>query len=144
MNNFTPWAALMGGLFIGVSASLLLWLNGKIAGISGIANGAIWAKTSDDRTWRVLFVVGLIVGGFMYVALFPDAIQARSGYPLGLVATAGLLVGFGTALGSGCTSGHGVCGLGRLSFRSLAATLAFLGAGIVTVFLLRHVFGLGI
>jgi uncharacterized protein len=144
MNNFTPWAALMGGLFIGVSASLLLWLTGKIAGISGIANGAIWAKTSDDRTWRVLFVIGLVVGGIIYVAMFPDVIQARSGYPLWLVGVAGLLVGFGTALGSGCTSGHGVCGLARLSLRSLVATLTFLGAGIVTVFVLRHLFGVGI
>ena len=144
MNNFTPWAALMGGLFIGVSASLLLWLNGKIAGISGIANGAIWAKTSADRTWRVLFVVGLVIGGFIYVALFPGTIQARSGYPIWLVGAAGLLVGFGTALGSGCTSGHGVCGLGRLSFRSLAATLTFLGAGIITVFVMRHLLGVGV
>ena len=144
MNNFTPWAALMGGLFIGVGASLLLWLTGKIAGISGIANGAIWAKTSEDRLWRILFIVGLIIGGLIYVAMFPDTIQARSGYPLGLVGAAGLLVGFGTALGSGCTSGHGVCGLGRLSFRSLAATLTFLSAGIVTVFVLRHIFGVGV
>ena len=144
MNNFTPWAALMGGLFIGVSASLLLWLNGKIAGISGISNGAIWAKTSADRTWRVLFVVGLVIGGFIYVALFPGTIQARSGYPIWLVGAAGLLVGFGTALGSGCTSGHGVCGLGRLSFRSLAATLTFLGAGIITVFVMRHLLGVGV
>lgn len=142
MNNFTPWAALIGSLLIGISGSLLLWLNGKIAGISGIANGVIWAKTSDDRTWRVLFVVGLVTGGFIYVAMFPGTVQARSGYPLWLVGTAGLLVGFGTALGSGCTSGHGVCGLGRLSFRSLAATLTFLSAGIVTVFVLRHVLGL--
>ena len=144
MNNFTPWAALMGGLFIGVSASLLLWLNGKIAGISGISNGAIWAKTSADRTWRVLFVVGLVIGGFIYVALFPGTIQARSGYPIWLVGAAGLLVGFGTALGSGCTSGHGVCGLGRLSFRSLAATLTFLVAGIITVFVMRHLLGVGV
>ena len=144
MNNFTPWAALMGGLLIGVGASLLLWLNGKIAGISGIANGAIWAKTSEDRTWRVLFVVGLVIGGFIYVALFPGTIQARSDYPVGLVGAAGLLVGFGTALGSGCTSGHGVCGLGRLSFRSLAATLTFLGAGIIAVFVMRHLLGVGV
>jgi uncharacterized protein len=139
MNNFTPWTALMGGLIIGISASLLLWLNGRIAGISGIVNGAIWAKTLDDRAWRILFVAGLVVGGFIYLAMFPGAIQARSGYPLWLVGAAGLLVGFGTALGSGCTSGHGVCGLGRLSLRSLAATLTFLVAGIVTVFVMRHV-----
>jgi uncharacterized protein len=144
MNNFTPIAALMGGLLIGISSSLLLWLNGKIAGISGIANGALWAKTSDERAWRILFVVGLIIGGFIYVALFPGTVHARSGFPLFLVGAAGLLVGFGTALGSGCTSGHGVCGLGRLSVRSLVATMTFLVAAVITVFVMRHVLGVNL
>jgi uncharacterized protein len=143
MNNFTPIAALIGGLLIGISASLLLWLNGKIAGISGIANGVLWAKPLDERAWRILFIVGLIVGGLVYIALFPNTIHSRTGFPLWLVGIGGLLVGFGTALGSGCTSGHGVCGLSRLSIRSLAATLTFLVAGIVTVFVMRHVLAVG-
>lgn len=143
MNNFTPIAALIGGLLIGISASLLLWLNGKIAGISGIANGALWAKSTEERTWRILFVLGVIGGGFIYLMLFPNTIQARTGFPLWLVGIGGLLVGYGTALGSGCTSGHGVCGLSRLSIRSLAATLTFLVAGIVTVFVMRHILVLG-
>ncbi len=141
MNNFTPFAALAGGLLIGISASLLLWLNGKIAGISGIVNGALWTKASDDRIWRVLFIVGLIAGGFIYLALFPGTIQPRTGFSLWLVGAAGLLVGLGTALGGGCTSGHGVCGLSRLSIRSLVATVTFLVTAIVTVFVMRHVLG---
>ncbi len=139
MNNFTPITALIGGLLIGISASLLLWLNGRVAGISSIANGALWNKSLGERAWRILFVLGLIGGGFVYLMLFPNTIHARTGFPLWLVGLAGLLVGFGTALGSGCTSGHGVCGLGRLSIRSLAATITFLVAGIVTVFVMRHV-----
>lgn len=141
MQNFTPYTALLGGLMIGMSASALFWLNGRIAGISGIANNALWPGDAE-RTWRLLFLLGLSVGGFIYVALFPDAIQPRSGYPLWLVGVAGLLVGFGTALGSGCTSGHGMCGLGRLSIRSLVATITFLVAGIVTVWVVRH--GIGV
>ena len=140
MNNFTPYSALIGGLIIGISASALLWLNGRVAGISGIANGALWSN-SNERTWRVLFIFGLMAGGFLYLAIFPNTIQPRTGYPMWLVGAAGLLVGFGTALGSGCTSGHGVCGLGRLSIRSFAATMTFLIAGIVTVWSLRHVVG---
>ncbi len=140
MNNFTPYSALIGGLIIGVSASALLWLNGRVAGISGIANGALWSTTSE-RTWRLLFILGLTLGGFAYVALFPNAIQPRTGYPLWLVGAAGMLVGFGTALGSGCTSGHGVCGLGRLSIRSFAATMTFLVVGIITVWSVRHLIG---
>jgi uncharacterized protein len=140
MNNFTPYTALIGGLMIGLSASALLWFNGRVAGISGIANGALWSDSSE-RAWRLLFILGLMVGGFIYVAIFPDAIQPRTGYPMWLVGAAGLLVGFGTALGSGCTSGHGVCGLGRLSIRSFVATITFLSAGIVTVWSLRHVVG---
>lgn len=144
MNNFTPTAALIGGLLIGVSASLLLWLNGKIAGVSGIANGLLWAKTNDERLWRALFVAGLILGGFIYLALFPNAIQVRQGFPLWLVAAAGVLVGYGTALGNGCTSGHGVCGMARLSIRSLVATLTFLITAMVTVFVMRHVLGVSL
>ena len=141
MHEFSPLTALVGGLLIGISASLLLWLNGKIAGISGIAHGLLWAQSWPDRLWRLLFVAGLIIGGLLYVLLFPNSVTPREGYPLSLILAAGLLVGFGAAMAGGCTSGHGVCGLGRLSVRSLAATLTFLVAGVVTVYFIRHVFG---
>jgi len=141
MHEFSPLTALVGGVLIGISASLLLWLNGKIAGVSGIARGVLWAQSWPDRQWRLLFLLGLILGGMVYVLLFPASVTPRQGYPLSLIVAAGLLVGFGTALSGGCTSGHGVCGLGRLSVRSLMATLTFLVAGIVTVYFIRNVVG---
>ncbi len=142
MYDLSPLPAFAGGILIGVSASVLLWLNGRIAGISGIARNVLWAQSSSDRSWRLLFLVGLILGGLIYVLLFPNSVVPRQGYPMLLIAAAGLLVGIGTAMSGGCTSGHGVCGLGRVSVRSLAATLTFLLTGIVTVYLLRHVIGL--
>ena len=141
MHNFTPWPALAGGALIGFAAALLLWLNGRIAGISGIVNGAMNGPRGDTA-WRVLFIVGLIVGAGTWLWLAPPAFIARSNYPLGLIIAAGLLVGFGTRLGSGCTSGHGVCGLSRLSLRSLVATGAFMAAGFVTVYVLGHLINL--
>lgn len=125
---------LAGGLMIGASAAGLFWLLGRIAGISGILGGLMQAGAAGDRAWRVLFLAGLLVAGML--AAPAPTLPAGTGTPLLVVA--GLLVGFGTRLGSGCTSGHGVCGLGRLSLRSLAATLTFMAAGFVTVFLLRH------
>ena len=112
----------------------------KIAGISGIARGVLWAPSWPERGWRLLFLVGLVMGGFLYVALFPQMITPRQAYPVPLLVTAGLLFGFGTAMSGGCTSGHGVCGLARVSLRSLVATLTFLIAAIVTVYFVRHVF----
>lgn len=141
MYEFSPLTALAGGLLIGISASLLLWLNGKIAGVSGIARGVLWANSWPDRLWRSLFVIGLVLGGALCVGLFPNSVAPRQGYPLLLIVVSGLLVGFGTGMSGGCTSGHGVCGLARVSVRSLVATLTFLAAGVVTVYLLRHVFG---
>ena len=136
MHNFTPWPALAGGALIGLAAALLLWLNGRIAGISGIVNGAMNGPRGDTA-WRVLFILGLIVGAGTWLWLAPPAFIARSNYPLGLIIAAGLLVGFGTRLGSGCTSGHGVCGIARLSPRSIAATLVFMAFGAGAVFALR-------
>ncbi len=127
-------SGLSGGLMIGFSAASLFWLLGRIAGISGILGGLMQAGAGGDRAWRVLFLAGLLLAGLL-VAPVPMLTEG-TGTPMLIVA--GLLVGFGSRLGSGCTSGHGVCGLGRLSLRSLAATATFMTAGFVTVFLLRH------
>ena len=134
---FTPWTALAGGLLIGLAAALFLLLNGRVAGISGIVGGLL-RPVRGDIGWRVAFITGLIGAPLLYglVAALP---APRIDAGLGTLAVAGLLVGVGTRYGGGCTSGHGVCGLSRLSPRSLAATLAFMGAGFATVFVLRHV-----
>jgi uncharacterized membrane protein YedE/YeeE len=136
---FTPWASLAGGVIIGLAATVLVLANGRIAGISGILGGLL-QRSPPDPGWRVAFLAGLVAAPLLYslfTALPPMVIDA--GYPM-LVA-AGLLVGAGTRYGSGCTSGHGVCGLSRLSPRSLVATLAFMGAGFATVLVARHLVG---
>lgn len=139
MDNFTPVPALMGGLLIGVSASMFLMLNGRIAGISGIAGGLL-QPIRGEVGWRIAFLVGLLAAPLFYRALGgvlpPFVVDA----PLGVLLVAGLLVGFGSRLGSGCTSGHGVCGVARLSRRSIAATLTFMVTAVVTVFITRHLF----
>jgi len=134
--HFTPWTALGGGALIGFAAALFVLLNGRIAGISGVLGGLLLPR-AGDIAWRVLFVAGLLLAPSVYglVAPLPDAIIAAN-YPT-LVA-AGLLVGVGTRYGAGCTSGHGVCGISRLSPRSLVATLTFMAAGFATVFVIRH------
>jgi len=138
-NNFTPWSALAGGALIGAAAALLLLLNGRIAGISGILGGLLKLPTGDT-TWRAAFIGGLVIAPWLYgaVAALPLP-RIDAGWVA--LAAAGLLVGIGTRYAAGCTSGHGVCGLSRLSPRSLAATLAFMAAGFVTVYLLRHLVG---
>lgn len=141
MENFTPYTALIGGALIGLAATVLLLMNGRIAGVSGILNG-IFKSSCGDVAWRVWFLIGLIIGGGLYIMFFPPAFEPRSGFPLALLVIAGVLVGFGARLGSGCTSGHGVCGLARLSGRSLVATGVFLTTGMLTVFFVtRHVSG---
>lgn len=140
MENFTPWSALAGGLLIGAAAALLLWLNGRIAGISNIASGLLsWRK--DDAAWRLVFLAGLVAGAALYYPFQGPAPLPRAGFPGWLLAVAGLLVGFGTSFGSGCTSGHGICGLARLSERSLLATGIFLATGIVAASVTRQFFG---
>lgn len=138
MMNFTPGTALLGGLLLGISALLLLLVQGRIAGISGILAGVMVSFT-DVSGWRWLFILGLGSGGAIGFWLFdlpaPDLSQIT--WPWFLVA--GFLVGFGAKLGNGCTSGHGICGIGRLSVRSLVATMIFMLAGMVTVFIMRHV-----
>ena len=135
-NAFTPWAALAGGVLIGLAAVLLALFNGRVAGISGIV-GALLPPRAQGGAWRVAFVVGMLAAPLLY-SLFATVPAAESQVNWPVLVVAGLLVGFGTRLGSGCTSGHGVCGLSRMSPRSLVATLAFMGAGFVTVFLIRH------
>jgi len=135
--NFTPVSALIGGALIGISATLLLWLTGRIAGVSGIMHGALLQRRD---TWRWLFLAGLVAGAGVWLWLSPPAVPPRSGYPAPLLLLAGVLVGFGTAQGGGCTSGHGVCGISRLSVRSIAATISFVLTGMLSVFVVRHVF----
>ena len=133
---FTPWSALAGGMLIGLATAMFVLLNGRVAGISGVLGGLL-KPLAGDVLWRVAFVAGLIVAPLVY-ALFSvvPAVQIDAEY--GALIAAGLLVGAGTRYGAGCTSGHGVCGLSRLSPRSLVATLVFMGAGFVTVFVMRH------
>lgn len=138
--NFTPTTALAGGLLIGTAAAVLLAGIGRIAGISGMLHGLFGAESG--WSWRVSFLLGLIGGAGIYVLMWPDDISARSGFPTVLLIFAGLLVSAGTRLGSGCTSGHGVCGIGRLSTRSLVATAVFMFTGVVAAVFLRHVLGI--
>jgi uncharacterized membrane protein YedE/YeeE len=131
--------ALVGGGLIGVSAVLLMALTGRIAGISGIVSGLLPPKPADDRTWRIAFILGLLLAPTMLTIFTGDnRIGVPAAGPLVLVA-AGLLVGVGTAIGNGCTSGHGICGISRLSMRSVAATATFVATAMVTVFVVRHV-----
>jgi len=136
--HFTPWTALAGGLLIGLAAASFILLSGRIAGISGILGG-LMRPARGDVAWRLAFLAGLVAAPLIWTLMAaPPAVQISAGR--GTLVVAGLLVGLGTRYGSGCTSGHGVCGISRLSPRSLAATLAFMLAGFGTVFMLRHVF----
>ena len=143
MENFTPLPALIGGAFIGLSALIMLAGNGRIAGISGILGGALSSR-GEERRWRVLFLAGLLLAtlGYQFFAAEPIVIDVQTTPALTVVA--GLLVGFGTRLGSGCTSGHGICGIARFSKRSFAATMTFMLFGFVTVYVMRHVLGAGL
>ncbi len=139
-NAFTPWSSFGGGMLIGLAAALFVLLNGRIAGISGVLGGLL-TPLRGDVLWRVAFVVGIVAAPLAYsVVLALPSVQIDASYPA-LVA-AGLLVGVGTRYGAGCTSGHGVCGLSRLSLRSLVATGAFMAAGFVTVYVLGHLINL--
>lgn len=139
-NAFTPWASLAGGVLIGVAAAMFVLLNGRIAGISGVLAGLL-KPVKGDSSWRVAFVLGLVAAPAVYALLAAlPVLEIAAGW--GALVLAGLLVGVGTRYASGCTSGHGVCGLSRLSPRSLAATAAFMGAGFATVFVVRHVVGI--
>lgn len=139
MTSFTPFSALAGGLLIGSSAILLLWLNGRIAGVTGMITGLL-VKPSTAPGWRLLFLVGLVAGTGIY-AWLGNSTPLRQGFPTPLLIVAGLLTGYGTAQANGCTSGHGVCGMARFSARSFVATGTFLVVAIVTTYLMRHVAG---
>jgi uncharacterized protein len=133
--------ALIGGLMIGASAAILWLVLGRIAGVSGILGRALHGAESSERVWRILFLIGLPLGAALAVLLGLADAPSAPPTELGLAVIGGLLVGFGTRLGSGCTSGHGICGLARLSPRSLAATAIFMAAGMASVLVLRHLFG---
>jgi uncharacterized protein len=139
MENFTPVSGLIGGILIGLSAVMLMLFNGRIAGISGITSG-LFAPLSSGTAWRAAFILGVIAAPVAYsLAMGPVEIDLTAGPVLLLVA--GFVVGLGSAIGSGCTSGHGVCGIARLSPRSLVATGTFMATAIATVFIMRHVIG---
>lgn len=138
MQHFTPISALLGGALIGTSAVLLLWLIGRIAGISSIMSG-LFTSIGSHRHWRIAFLLGLLTGTALWRLLLSDGLVFRENYSPFLIVVGGFLVGIGTRLGSGCTSGHGICGLAMFSKRSMAATLIFMSTGFLTVYLIRHV-----
>jgi len=136
--EFTPMLSLLGGMLIGLSAVLLMLFNGRIAGISGIVKSALFDK---ERLWRWCFLIGLIFGGFAAYQITDFQFKFRQNYPIILIVIGGLFVGVGTSLGSGCTSGHGVCGMARLSKRSIVATMIYLSVGIISAILTLKFFG---
>jgi hypothetical protein len=140
MNPMSLFLPLAGGILIGLSAGLLLLLSGKIAGISGIVDGA-FSRNAGHRTWRVAFIAGLLAGGAGIAVMSPSSLPFDLNRPLPYLAAAGLLVGAGSRLGSGCTSGHGVCGMGRLSVRSMVSVATFTAIAAVTVYVVRHALG---
>jgi len=147
VESFTPISSLVGGALIGLAASILLLFHGRVAGVAGILGETLRGDgTRGEGVFRAAFLAGLVVAGIALRVVYPAAFGAAgssSATGIAFVAIAGVLVGYGTRLGSGCTSGHGVCGLSRLSKRSIAATLTFMAAGGVTVFVVRHVLGVG-
>lgn len=140
MESFTPVSALIGGCLIGTAVGVLLWMNGRIAGISGVLGGVLQGEPGE-RPWRLAFLAGLVLGPLLSAAIIGEAKPITVTGSLPLLIAGGLLVGFGTRLGSGCTSGHGVCGLARLSSRSLVATASFFSTAALTVFVVRHLVG---
>ena len=142
MTEFTPISGTIGGLLIGSGVAVLLLANDRVAGISGIIGNALWPSAGESRDWRVAFLIGLPLGAGM-TTLFTGGMSTDIQASPPVLVAAGLLVGFGTRLGNGCTSGHGVCGISRGSLRSIAATATFMTAGVVTVFVARHMLGAG-
>ena len=139
--EFTPLQSLIGGGLIGFAVVLLMAFQGKIAGISGIVSGAIFGEEPSERLWRSLFLIGIAAAPLLLIFGAGVSVEVSTVTPLGAIAVGGLLVGVGTSLGAGCTSGHGVCGLGRFSKRSLVAVPVFMAATAATVFVMRHIAG---
>ena len=140
MGNFTPVASLVGGVLIGFASIAMLLFNARIAGISGIFGGLLHTKRGDTM-WRLLFVAGLVLGGLFLRIFYPDMLQFEVERSTLSIMVAGFLVGFGARLGNGCTSGHGVCGIGRLAPRSIAAAGTFMTTGSITAIIINHIFG---
>ena len=140
MTEFTPISAAIGGLLIGIAAAVLILASGRIAGVSDIVGQAIWSPTGEGRGWRLAFLAGLPLGAAL-VSLVVGPLKVQIDATPGMLVMAGLLVGFGTRLGNGCTSGHAICGMSRGSARSVAATMTFMTVGGVTVFIVRHLLG---
>lgn len=139
--HFTPYLSLVGGILIGLAALLLLILNGRVMGISGILGGLISPGMGPgDRIWRLVFIIGVILGPFLVIEATGEAIEIRPANSGFWLMASGLIIGLGTSIGSGCTSGHGICGMARLSIRSIVAVMIFMTSAIVTVALMRHVF----
>ena len=141
IHNFTPLTALAGGSLIGMSAVFLLLTSGQIAGVSGFVQGALINNSIKKRGSCLLFLGGLIIGSFLYRSLTGSETSITLEAPMIVLVIGGILTGFGTSLGSGCTSGHGICGIARKSMRSLVATLTFMAAGVATVYAMRHLLG---
>jgi uncharacterized membrane protein YedE/YeeE len=140
MEGFTPYLSTIGGLLIGLAALALLYLEGRIAGASGIIAGVLRPQRGETR-WRAVFISGLLAGALLIAWLHPEAMRIEIAASDPAVILAGLLVGFGTRIGNGCTSGHGVCGVGRLAPRSIVASSVFVSVALFTVYLVRHHFG---
>jgi len=141
MNIHIYLPQLFGGFLIGCSVLILMLSIGRIAGISGISSGLLEKKPQGGKLWRFLFITGLILGALILQAAFPVSLPLKQDLPIMILIFSGLLVGFGSHLGGGCTSGHGICGIGRLSKRSIIATCLFMSSGAVTVFIVRHIIG---
>jgi uncharacterized membrane protein YedE/YeeE len=139
ITEFTPLSALIGGLFIGIATVLFLWLNGRVAGMSGLIHGL--CPPSSAPFWRIAFILGLLTGGSAFYLIPAIQFPLRTQFPIPLLILAGILVGIGTRMANGCTSGHGICGIARFSKRSITATLLFMGSAVVTVYIVRHLFG---
>lgn len=141
ITHFTPYRGLLGGILIGLSSVLFLLFNGRIAGISGFIHGLLPLNKSQ-QLWRAAFLSGLILSGLLYYVIPSIQFPLRTDYPVYLLLAGGFCVGFGTRMGQGCTSGHGVCGMARISRRSIAATITFFVAAVITTFILRHLLGI--
>ncbi len=141
MENFTPYTAFAGGILIGLSVTIMLLFNGRVTGISGMLSGLLTLKVGEWVS-NLVFLLGMIMAVFIFNQFFPNTFSLRTDFPVSLLIIGGFLVGFGTRMGGGCTSGHGICGISRLSLRSVIATVIFMFSGAISVFIIRHLIGI--